>query len=199
MEDLCQEFRSRDPREVTVTAMIPTDHGPWTEEDYLALGETNDRIELIDGSLFMSPFASVRHQVISSELVHLLRGPARAQGFRVLGPLNLRLKPGRIVIPDIVITSPFDFDVVVAPVEATRLVCEITSPSNEAQDKLLKMHYYAEAGIPWYLLVEHKTATLRLFRLVGTTYFPHAVAELGQVLRLSEPVTVEIRPEDLLP
>ncbi|MEH1123485.1 Uma2 family endonuclease [Micromonospora sp. CPCC 206061] len=93
---------------------------------------------MIDGSLFISPFASVLHQVISSELVHL---PARAREFRVLGPLNLRLKRGRILIPDIVITSPFDLDVVVAPVEAVRLVCEITSPSDEAHDKVLKMHY----------------------------------------------------------
>lgn len=199
MEDLCQEFQSRNAREVTVTAMIPTDHGPWTEEDYLALGETNDRIELIDGALYMSPFASVRHQFISFELGHLLRGPARSQGLYVLGPINLRLKPGRILIPDLVITSPIDFDEVVAPVDATRLVCEITSPSNEAHDKVLKMHYYAEAGIPWYLLVEHKTATLRLFRLDGKTYAPHAVAEPGQALRLSEPVAAAIRPEDLLP
>ncbi|GLH98062.1 hypothetical protein Pa4123_33370 [Phytohabitans aurantiacus] len=179
--------------------MIPTNHGPWTEDDCLALGETDDRIELLDGSLYVSPSPCVRHQFFANGLAGLLDGPAEAEALYVLGPINLRLRPGRILIPDLVITSPIDFDAVVAPAEATRLVCEITSPSNEAHDKVLKMHYYAEAGIPWYLLVEHKTATLRLFRLDGRTYAPHAVAEPGEVLRLGEPVAVTIRPEDLLP
>jgi len=61
------------------------------------------------------------------------------------------------------------------------------------------MHYYAAARIPWYLLVEQRSGTLRLHRLDGTHYLEHAVAKVGDTLRLTEPVDAEIRPESLLP
>lgn len=42
--------------------------GPWTERDYLALPEDRRRIELLDGSLLVSPSAGGRHQWLSSQL-----------------------------------------------------------------------------------------------------------------------------------
>ncbi|MEO7194502.1 MAG: hypothetical protein ABIZ05_06715 [Pseudonocardiaceae bacterium] len=35
--------------------------GPWTERDYLALSADGRRIELLDGSLLVSPSAGYRH------------------------------------------------------------------------------------------------------------------------------------------
>ena len=38
---------------------------------------------------------------------------------------------------------------------------------------------------------------LRLYQLSGTKYIDHSVAEMGEVLRLTEPVAVSIDPAEL--
>ncbi|WBC02229.1 MULTISPECIES: Uma2 family endonuclease [unclassified Micromonospora] len=61
------------------------------------------------------------------------------------------------------------------------------------------MHYYAAAGIEWYLLVEQETGTLHLHRRQGRHYREVSVTKPGSVLELTEPVQATIRPEDLVP
>ena len=72
------------------------------------------------------------------------------------------------------------------------LICEITSPSNARHDRVLKMHDYAEAGIPWYLLIDPDTSQLLLFRLDGKRYVLHGEGKPGHPLLLTDPVVVEI-------
>ncbi|MER7439812.1 Uma2 family endonuclease [Micromonospora avicenniae] len=182
---------------MTVTVF---DHeGPWTEEEYLSLGETSQRVELFDGSLHVTPAPTPRHQNISGELRSALRGPVREAGLHVLEGVSVRLRPGRIPIPDLVITGPINFDEVNVEASDVRLVCEIICPSNAATDKVLKMHYYAAAGIEWYLLVEQENGTLHLYRRQGRHYREVAVTKAGESLELTEPVRATIRREELLP
>jgi Uma2 family endonuclease len=115
----------------------------------------------------------------------------------VLAAVNIRLKQGRIPIPDIVVVEPVGSNPVI-DAAAVRLVCEIVSPSNPATDRVLKMHYYAEAQIPFYLLVEMQPhLVLRLFRLDADRYREEFVATSGNPLRIIEPFRLAFDPVEL--
>jgi Uma2 family endonuclease len=61
------------------------------------------------------------------------------------------------------------------------------------------MHYYAAAGIAWYLLVDPRARSLQLYRLAENTYVEHAASKEGEVLRLTDPVAAVLDPAVLLP
>jgi Uma2 family endonuclease len=178
--------------EVEAMTVTQFDHvQPWTEEEYFALGETSDRVELFDGSLVVSPAPTPRHQTAARRLANLLE-VASGAGLEVYEAINVRLKPGRVPIPDLVLTSPVDPDTLVVDATDIALICEITSPSNASHDRVLRMHQYAEAGIPWYLLIDPDTSQLLLFQRDGQRYVLHAEGKPGHPLLLTEPVAVEI-------
>jgi hypothetical protein len=68
---------------------------PWSEDEYLALGRTPNRVELIDGSLWVGPAPA---SVISTSAFLLamgLHGAAERAGLLVLQDVNLRLTGGQ--------------------------------------------------------------------------------------------------------
>jgi hypothetical protein len=171
---------------------------PWTEEEYFALGETSDRVELFDGSLLVSPGPSVRHQDLGARLRNALEPGARAADLEVYLAVNVRLRPGRVPIPDLVVTRPVPPETLVIDAEQLVLICEITS-TNAATDRVLKMHYYAAAGIGWYLIVDPALPTLSLYRLQDERYVEHASAGPGQTLAIPGPLHVRLDPASLAP
>ncbi len=77
-----------------------------TADEFLALGETDERLELIDGIVCMSPGASFPHQRIVAEIslqigVFLRSRPVGAVAFEV----DVRLSDRLVYRPDLIYLS----------------------------------------------------------------------------------------------
>ncbi|MET3423109.1 Uma2 family endonuclease [Actinoplanes tereljensis] len=174
----------------------------WTEAEFLALGETDSRIELINGKLRVSPSPKKPHQGICYYLMTFLEPAARRAGLRAFEASDVRLGTDCIVVPDISV-GKLGWDGEITEAGEVALVVEVTSPSNARNDRVRKMHLYAAARIPWYLLVEpnmadYHSVMLQLYRLDGTHYVEHAFANYGQTLVTDGPFPLRISTTDLI-
>jgi Uma2 family endonuclease len=136
-----------------------------TIADYAALPEDDQRRwELQEGNLVMSPSPTPRHMVIAAELYVQLRSQLPAN-LRAVPDVDLDVQlapadqPGTARRPDLVVVERAEFDRVsetggLLRAESAVLVVEIISPGSRRTDNLVKRGEYADAGIPFYWIID---------------------------------------------
>ncbi|MFE3887036.1 Uma2 family endonuclease [Streptomyces lydicus] len=180
-------------------SVAAADHqGPWTLDDVLALPEdTRSRIELVGGSLVMSPSPGVPHQRASRRLAALLEAAADDAGapVEILEAINL-VVPDGLLIPDIAVCdadAAADAGLTV-PAHDVLLVVEIASPSIRVTDRKMKPALYAAAGIAHYWRLELEPAPrLYLGELENGGYLDRLV-QAAETTAVDRPFPIDIDP-----
>jgi Uma2 family endonuclease len=125
---------------------------------------------------------------------------ARRMGMMAFEAADVRLEPGLIVIPDLVVAETDNKGTWITADDVVMLG-EIVSPGNAKNDRLLKMNLYADAKIPWYLLIEPddetSSVTLRMLKLQGEHYVEHRVHGPGETFEFDEPFPYRIDADEL--
>jgi Uma2 family endonuclease len=145
---------------------LPPQRLPLTVADYVALGEDPEgaRYELQDGNLVMAASPFPRHQ----RCLLRLGGRLEAQvpdDFDVFPDLDVDLQlvppeqPGTVRRPDLVVVSRAGYERRereggVLRASEVVLAIEIVSPGSERTDHTVKHLEYADAGIPYYWVID---------------------------------------------
>jgi Uma2 family endonuclease len=98
-----------------------------------------------------------------------------------------------LLIPDFAVLTQPEVDTVDYDSSEVLLVGEIEPPSTKVFDRTLKRQLYAEAGVPFYLLVDpvKKPVEAVLFELIDEEYAPIAKSEAGRI-ELTRPFAVTL-------
>ncbi len=179
--------------------------GPYTVADLLRMREeTDDRLELIDGEVFVVPSPNEGHQTASSILVHAFVGQITLKGLgRVYhAPFDVLLSDARVVQPDLLVVLTKD-RAAVGPdgvVGRPSLVLEIVSLTNRRHDLGRKRALYADAGVPEFWFVDSALrSVVVLSDPAGGDYRSERIYNEGDVVRAATIPGMEIAVADLFP
>ena len=167
----------------------------FTEEDLAAMPDDGRRYELYDGEIYVSPAPVPAHQRVSSKCHgHLLRAEAAGYGVVLAAPIEVKLRQGRVVQPDLIFIRRERLAIIgeTQIVGAPDLVVEIVSPSSRKRDLGWKLRAYEAEGVPFYWAVDPK----------GALVLPHTLRDgryvTGPALRAGDRLGCPLFPDIVL-
>lgn len=160
-----------------------------TFENYLALPETKQRYEIVDGVLIMAPAPTPDHQWVAQEIFVLLRDfvGGRSTGVVLLAPVDLLIQrqPLRTRQPDLLFLNGERTGIrgrdqlrglqfLEVPPD---LVVEVLSPSNTRREIEDKLDDYRRIGVKECWLVSPEAETIEVITL--STHEPESTDIFG--------------------
>lgn len=148
-----------------------------TADEFLALGESIDRYELVDGVVCMSPSPTYRHQKIITDIAAQIAGFLHGSPIgEVAVEIDVRLKGDLVYRPDVVYLSKEKAArcgdaITVAP----DVVVEVISPDSRRYESETKRRDYEAAGVGEYWLID-PDKRLFTFLVMGAGGFEEAKA-----------------------
>jgi len=136
----------------------------------------NERVELIDGRIYMMSVPSLRHQIVLGNLHGQLYSYLHGKKCKALiSPLAVRLNNDTEVQPDLVVVCDLQKLINRGCNGAPDLVVEILSRSTSMHDRHTKFMLYMEAGVPEYWIVD---PIITAFRLTDRGYIATRFTEV---------------------
>jgi Uma2 family endonuclease len=174
-----------------------------TVAQYAALGEVG-HAELVEGRLVLSPTALVDHNFACGNLIMQLAGQLPAD-LQVTYAVDVDLElappdgPGFVRRPDVVVfqRSAHRREGGLLRAAEVVLAVEVMSSNSRYTDRRVKRLDYAEAGIPFYWIIDlDEPISLTSLRLTEERGYQEAPAETG-VHEADEPFPLKIQMDQL--
>jgi Uma2 family endonuclease len=148
---------------VRMRPLSPLDARGYTVDDLHALPDDGPRYELIDGSIIVSPSATIDHNTIGRWIANGLEESA-PDGYVFGTDQSTTIDDYNEPRPNVVVARTTQLRRTPFPIEHALLVVEVVSPSSVLRDLETKRALYARAGVPSYWLIEpdEEKPTIRL-------------------------------------
>lgn len=138
-----------------------------TYKDILSLGESNQKMELMDGEFIMTAMPTPLHQLISANLIRYLQTYVKQKRLgKVYSSVDVYISEFTLLQPDICFLS-VERDILNDGKKfngVPDLVVEILSDSTEQRDRTFKFREYAIGGAKEYWIVSPEKKEIEVYQ-----------------------------------